>query len=317
MSLRKTASYRETVQRYAKYRRGQSPKKFYIPATRFFSAVCQLNKTSPLATGHNTMFRPTGTLAQPNRCLQRADTGKTSSPTLFPKRKPRSICDQFAYFAPNNQSNKTRNMAEKKYYVVWEGVTPGVYDTWAECQLQTKGYKGAVFKSFKTRSEAEAAFASHPSAFVGEAGKRKEAQTPRVAPSAIDSNGIAVDAACSGNPGRMEYRGVHIASGQELFHFGPILATNNIGEFLAIVHGLAYIKQHAYTMPLYSDSRNAMLWVAQKKCKTKLARCAETEKAFELIERAEKWLTQNTYSTPIIKWETGEWGEIPADFGRK
>lgn len=70
-------------------------------------------------------------------------------------------------------------------------------------------------------------------------------------------------------------------------------------------------------MPLYSDSRNALLWVKQKKCKTKLERNARTETLFQLIERAEKWLKENTYITPLRKWETELWGEVPADFGRK
>ena len=128
---------------------------------------------------------------------------------------------------------------------------------------------------------------------------------------------IYTDGACSGNPGPMEYRGVHIASRQEVFHFGPTKGTNNIGEFLAIVHGLALLKQKGFDMPIYSDSVNAISWVRQKKCKTKLPRTAETEELFKLIERAEKWLRENTYTTRILKWETKEWGEIPADFGRK
>ena len=128
---------------------------------------------------------------------------------------------------------------------------------------------------------------------------------------------VYTDGACSGNPGPMEYRGVHIASRQEVFHFGPTKGTNNIGEFLAIVHGLALLKQKGFDMPIYSDSVNAISWVRQKKCKTKLPRTAETEELFKLIERAEKWLRENTYTTRILKWETKEWGEIPADFGRK
>ena len=115
----------------------------------------------------------------------------------------------------------------------------------------------------------------------------------------------------------MEYRGVHVASRQQVFHFGPIYGTNNIGEFLAIVHGLALLKQKGFDMPIYSDSVNAISWVKQKKCKTKLPRDTKTEQLFQLIERAEKWLRENTYSTPILKWETQQWGEIPADFGRK
>ena len=128
---------------------------------------------------------------------------------------------------------------------------------------------------------------------------------------------MAVDAACSGNPGMMEYRGVYLRTGEQIFHFGPLYGTNNIGEFLAIVHGLALLKQKNLDMPIYSDSRNAQLWVKQKKCKTNLVRNAKTEELFRYIERAENWLKNNTYSTPILKWQTDQWGEIPADFGRK
>ena len=141
--------------------------------------------------------------------------------------------------------------------------------------------------------------------------------TDALYPAAVLENSLAVDAACSGNPGAMEYRGVHVASRQQVFHFGPMYGTNNIGEFLAIVHGLALLKQKGFDMPIYSDSVNAISWVKQKKCKTKLPRDPKTEQLFQLIERAEKWLRENIYSTPILKWETQQWGEIPADFGRK
>lgn len=207
-------------------------------------------------------------------------------------------------------------MAKQKFYVVWEGVTPGVYTSWTDCQLQIKGYEGAKFKSFDTREEAERAISNSPYAYIGQNAKKKT-QVPATLPASVFDNSLAVDAACSGNPGPMEYRGVHIASQQEIFRFGPMKGTNNIGEFLAIVHGLALLKQKKFDMPIYSDSKIAISWVRQKKCKTKLPRTAETEELFLLIERAEKWLKSNTYSTRILKWETKEWGEIPADFGRK
>lgn len=211
-------------------------------------------------------------------------------------------------------------MGKPKFYVVWDGVTPGIYTSWNDCQLQIKGYDGAKYKSFDTREEAEQALASSPYAYIGKNAKKAEAGRPTTVnpfSSAILDNSLAVDAACSGNPGPMEYRGVHVASKQEIFHFGPMKGTNNIGEFLALVHGLALLKQKGFDMPIYTDSVNAMSWVRQKKCKTKLPRTAETEQLFLLIERAEKWLKKNTYTTPILKWETKEWGEIPADFGRK
>lgn len=210
-------------------------------------------------------------------------------------------------------------MNKQKFYVVWDGLTPGIYDTWTACQLQIKGYNSAKYKSFDTLAEAQDAFAASPYAYIGKnaaSQKAKKAETA-VLPSSILDNSLAVDAACSGNPGAMEYRGVHVASRQEIFHFGPMYGTNNIGEFLAIVHGLALLKQKGFDMPIYSDSVNAISWVKQKKCKTKLPRDAKTESLFLVIERAEKWLRENTYTTRILKWETKQWGEIPADFGRK
>ncbi len=126
-----------------------------------------------------------------------------------------------------------------------------------------------------------------------------------------------VDAGCSGNPGLMEYQCVHIPSNKRVFHFGPIEGTNNIGEFLAIVHALALMKREGKTIPIYSDSRTALTWVRNKKAKTTLAHTPKTAKALELTARAEKWLKTNTIDVPIMKWDTEEWGEIPADFGRK
>lgn len=128
---------------------------------------------------------------------------------------------------------------------------------------------------------------------------------------------LCVDAACSGNPGPMEYRGVHLPSGKEVFRFGPIQGTNNIGEFLAIVHGLALMEQKGIRMPIYSDSVSGQAWVRNKKAKTTLARTPETEKALDLVERAENWLRTHQVNVPIMKWDTENWGEIPADFGRK
>ena len=206
-------------------------------------------------------------------------------------------------------------MSKKRYYVVWKGLVPGVYDTWDECQAQINGVKQALYKSFASLAEAERAYSESPYKYIY--GEKKEESTPKAIPATVHRNAIAVDAACSGNPGQMEYRGVYLATGEEIFHFGPIMGTNNIGEFLAIVHGLALLEKQNSPIPVYSDSRNALLWIKQKKCKTKLEQNSDTSEVFAMIERAEKWLQTHTYKNPLIKWETAEWGEIPADFGRK
>lgn len=206
---------------------------------------------------------------------------------------------------------------KQKYYVVWKGVNPGLYDSWTDCQLQIKGYEGALYKSFESKEEAEEALSGSPSRYIGKDTKSKRVPDKNNPPPYILES-LAVDAACSGNPGKMEYRGVYVETGQQVFHVGPMAqGTNNIGEFLALVHGLALFNKNGCKMPIYSDSRNAILWVRQKKCKTKLERTDVNAPIFNLIERAEKWLRENTYTTQILKWETSEWGEIPADFGRK
>lgn len=208
-------------------------------------------------------------------------------------------------------------MAKKKYYVVWKGAKPGVYGSWDACQQQIKGFSGAAFKGFPNRAQAEAAFAAGPSAAVS-AKTSKEATPKQSHASGIIRESISVDAACSGNPGPMEYQGVMTDDRRQIFHQKFPLGTNNIGEFLAIVHALALLKkQDNPSLPIYTDSKIAMGWVAKRKCKTTLVRNQKTAKLYEYIERGENWLKSNTYSNPILKWPTKQYGEIPADFGRK
>ena len=129
---------------------------------------------------------------------------------------------------------------------------------------------------------------------------------------------LAVDAACSGNPGVMEFRGVIADTGTEVFRRGPFVqGTNNIGEFLALVLGLAYIKKDNLNWVIYTDSVTALAWLRQKRCKTKIEWNASNQDLFLMVRKAEMWLHDNTWTTPVLKWDTKAWGEIPADFGRK
>jgi ribonuclease HI len=207
---------------------------------------------------------------------------------------------------------------KQKFYVVWSGRQPGIYDNWDDCNAQVKGFTGAKYKSFESKGEAEAAYRQQASSFIKPRTTEKSARkTASSAPVIWES--ICVDAACSGNPGVMEYRGVDTSTGREIFRQGPFSqATNNIGEFLAIVHALAMLQQQgASTRPIYSDSRTAISWVRNVQVKTKLEPTPANRKVFDLLERALLWLKSNTFRNPILKWETEIWGEIPADFGRK
>lgn len=142
--------------------------------------------------------------------------------------------------------------------------------------------------------------------------------TPSLFNTAPTFPALAVDAACSGNPGVMEFRGVIADTGTEVFHRGPFpCGTNNIGEFLALVLGLAYLKKYSLPWVLYTDSVTALAWVRKKKANTKLDFSNNNADLLLMIRSAEKWLRENTWTTEIRKWDTDHWGEIPADFGRK
>ena len=230
-----------------------------------------------------------------------------------------------------------------KFYVVWQGFQPGVYDNWNDCAHQVKGFPNARYKAFYSRDAAEQAFQEAPEQHIGQKVEENQAQgatskshhslaalsphSPKErpilmpSPDVLEKVGFAsmvVDAACAKNPGPMEYRGIYLGTGEEIFHYGPVLGTNNIGEFLAIVHALALIeKQGLKGITIYSDSRTAISWVRRKQCKTTLEKNERTAPLFDMIARAEQWLKARRVTTRILKWETREWGEIPADFGRK
>lgn len=226
-------------------------------------------------------------------------------------------------------------MAKKqKYYVVWQGKQPGIYTDWDACREQVAGVQGAQYKGFDTLAEAEAAIKLPYGSVVRVENAERRAESGKSTVLFIDNDGmtairpdaqpplpvldaLAVDAACSGNPGIMEYQGIYIPTRTRVFHYQAPKGTNNIGEFLAIVHGLSYLKKHHLDQIIYSDSVNAMSWVRQKVCKSKLPDDASTAELWDFVHRAEQWLRSNTYTTEIRKWDTDRWGEIPADFGRK
>jgi ribonuclease HI len=209
---------------------------------------------------------------------------------------------------------------KQKYYTVWKGRKTGVFDTWAEAEEQIKGFEKAQYKSFDSLKEAEDAFKGNYWQSVqkgqnGDSGKQIKSSALVGKP---NMESISVDAACAGNPGKLEYQGVETGTKRVLFSMGPFPeGTVNIGEFLAIVHGLAFLKKHNSDLPIYSDSKTAMAWVRNKTVKTNLQRNKKNEELFQLLERGEQWLKDNKYSNKILKWETEHWGENPADYGRK
>ena len=207
---------------------------------------------------------------------------------------------------------------KKKYYVVWEGRSKGIFDSWNECKAQIDGFPNAVYKSFPSLEQAEQALQGESNEYIG---KNITEQLPADILERIGAplqESISVDGAWNTATGMVEYQGVHTGTGEKLFRVGPLEdGTNNIAEFLAIVHALALCHKNGTELPIYSDSRNAIGWVREKKARTNHARSEKNKPLFDMIDRAEKWLKTHDYPNPILKWETKAWGENPADFGRK
>ena len=218
----------------------------------------------------------------------------------------------------------------RKYYVVWEGRVPGIYDTWSDCEEQVTNFPGAKYKSFASPEEAARAFRSgceggDDTSDLGgvliAAADHRAATNSRASYADnpdIDQDAWAVDASCQGNPGVMEYRGVELKTGKVLFNVGPFQdSTNNIGEFLAIVHALAEMYRRNEWHNIYSDSKTAQSWIRNRQVKTQLKPTERNRKSFELLGRGLTWIRSHSWPVKILKWQTDLWGEIPADYGRK
>lgn len=208
-------------------------------------------------------------------------------------------------------------MAKKKFYAVVVGRTPGIYDAWdhpeesKSAKAQVDKFPGAKYKGYATYEEAYVAV-------YGAVPKKEdpvvqEKHLTKVEPTELS---ISTDAACSGNPGVLEYRIVWSDTGEEIYHSPKFkLGTNNIGEFLALVWAIRYVRQHRLDCDIYTDSNTAIAWVRNKKIKSSfdLDKCPELR---EEVNEALKYLVDVHYER-IFKWNTKMQGEIKADFGRK
>lgn len=207
-------------------------------------------------------------------------------------------------------------MAKNKYYVVWEGRKPGIYPSWNECKKQVQGVSDARYKGFPSIQAAEKAWEEGSEKYWGKA--KKETLQGSFEEGGIPVwDSISVDAACSGNPGVMEYQGVYTKTGEQVFYKKFAIGTNNIGEFLAIVHALAMLTAEDNALPVYTDSRTAQSWVNKNKCRSEFIGKHPNSSLIPVIRRAEEWLKNHSWPNQILKWDTKNWGEIPADFGRK
>ena len=207
---------------------------------------------------------------------------------------------------------------EKKFYVVRKWKKVWIFDSRDECKENVNWFSDAKYKSFENKKDAEIAFQEWWKNYyeVKSVTKREKVKNEDIP---FFAKSIAVDAACSGNPWKMEYRWIDLQTWDEIFHEKFAIWTNNVWEFLAIVHWLKYL-QNKKDKVIYSDSRIAISRVNQWKCKTHLKTKdwnSDFEGLFKAVKNAEIWLKENWIKNKILKRNTEKWWEIPADFWRK
>ena len=232
-------------------------------------------------------------------------------------------------------------MAKNTHYVVWVGRKPGIYLSWAETERQTKGFSGAKFKGFPLLIQAQQALQEGPdgnapsASFSAPVSMKMDSGASSASDSVQASKKpsygrprapyLAVDAAYSHKTKLVEWRGVLVtATGQkEVFRSKPYDGGSaNVGEYLAIIEGIEWIgnnMQIGSYLPIYSDSLNAQSWVRRKAHASTVSACDAIK---QMLAKADSLLQAGLYglvkkSNPIFDWKTSQWGEIPADFGRK
>ena|ERR1035437_6062123 len=133
----------------------------------------------------------------------------------------------------------------------------------------------------------------------------------------IPTHGISVDGFCSGNPGPGGYRGVDLSTGEVLFRRNYNWCTNNLAEFMGVVHAVSYVKVKKLDYGVvYSDSAIAIGWFRSQKISSGID-LMKGKDVLEDLRRSLLWLSEQKHLIAVNKWQTKLWGECPADFGNK
>lgn len=143
----------------------------------------------------------------------------------------------------------------KKFYAVKVGKTPGIYETWPDCQNQINGYSGAVYKGFATKEEA-AAFISGESA------------TPKTPEEIEETQAVAyVDGSYDVAANTFSY-GMVLFHNQKEYHFSEkytdteLAQMHNVaGEIKGSEAAIRYcLEHHIKSITIYHDYEGIAKW---------------------------------------------------------
>lgn len=202
---------------------------------------------------------------------------------------------------------------QQKWYVVWKGFEPGIYESWESCKQQINGYAGAVYKSYTSKRLAHEIYKKwlrH---------EREIRMRHLLEDWCIKEKSICTDAACAWNPWQLEWRWVETMSWKEIFHSEIYeVGTVNIGEYIALLRGMKYLLDRELAeRVIYTDSIVAMSRFRKGTPQTDLYKVESNKDLRHVLEQWHAWRIKTNPCIEVIKRNTKSRGEIPADFGRK
>lgn len=188
-----------------------------------------------------------------------------------------------------------------KYYAVRNGFDgPKIYGSWDECQKAVKGFKGAQFKSFVSKSDAESYVST----------------VDDVLTSYPEGHHITVDASSSIKQDFWEYRAVWSDTKEEIFKSPTYKGgTNNTGEVLGLAMAIKYRHENDLDCNIYCDSMTAIS-ACEKGSYKMTSKNISYETSKMILDALSEIRDMNR--TNIIHYNNGIIGiEIPSDFNRK
>ena len=145
---------------------------------------------------------------------------------------------------------------KKKFYAIASGLVPGIYDNWPTAQAQVAGVKGAKFKGFATRAEAEAWMKNPVYAPAVKKDSDKKTAAAKVSVPKEGEVTIYTDGGALNNPGPGGYGVVQVYKRvcKELSG-GFRMTTNNRMELMGCIVGLRELEYRDKKVHIFSDSK--------------------------------------------------------------
>ena len=156
-------------------------------------------------------------------------------------------------------------MAKNNYYAVRVGKTPGIYKTWEECKAQVIGYKGAIYKGFAEKQDAEDFLRGGLSASSTDAASDND-EKPQVEPSVSEITAYVDGSFSSGKSfgcGCIILKdGEIIAEISKAYEDEELATMRNVaGEIKASELAMQYALDNGYTsLSIYHDYQGIASW---------------------------------------------------------